>query len=240
LSGAEATLRADLPAIARRARSEGRFAHVRLQTNGRRLANRAYLDELIEAGIDEYFISVHAGTADLDAVLTRNPRSFFEMRNGLANCIAAGVRTISNTCVTSRNHGDLDALASFLIDEGVPESRFWAFIEFGDIGQAAEHVRFGEAVPNVLAAVERLREAERLVELQWFPKCLLGTHQHLLRNRRDDTLIHEEFTKRSHAHGAFSCPHQERCPAFGQSCLGLHERYVALFGDERQLLTSLA
>ena len=38
LAGAEATLRADLPDIARRALEEGGFEVIRLQTNGRRLA----------------------------------------------------------------------------------------------------------------------------------------------------------------------------------------------------------
>ena len=239
LAGAEATLRKDLGDLARRALAEGGFKSVRLQTNGRRLGDRAYLRSLVEAGISEYFISIHAGTAALDAVLTRNAKSFGEMREGVRACLELGVRTLSNSCVVSGNVEGLDALASFLIEERVPECHFWSFIEFGDVGQAAEHVSYQRAVPPLLAAVSRLRAAGRGVVLSWFPECLLAEHAPLLVNHRDDTLIHDEFSGRARAAGRFSCPHQAACPKFGKSCMGLHERHVAVVGDERALLRPL-
>src|SRR5262249_43053509 len=85
LAGAEATLSDRLPDVATRALAEGGFEHVRLQTNGRRLADRSYLASLVAAGIREFFVSIHAGTPELDAYLTRNPSSFREMLEGLAN-----------------------------------------------------------------------------------------------------------------------------------------------------------
>ena len=63
LSGAEATLRKDLGAIVTRARSEGGFDIVRMQTNARRLGDRSYIRSLVDAGLTEYFVSVHAGEA---------------------------------------------------------------------------------------------------------------------------------------------------------------------------------
>lgn len=237
LAGAEATLRRDLASVARRALDEGGFKTVRLQTNGRRLSDRAYLKTLVDAGISEYFISVHAGTPALDAKLTRNTKSFAEMTAGLRACLDAGVRTISNSCVVSGNVGGLDALASFLVTERVPECHFWSFIEFGDVGQGAEHVSYASAMPGLLQAVSRLREAGRTVVLSWFPECLLGPHRALLHNHRDDTLIHDEFSQRAKKSGGFSCPHQAVCPQFGKTCMGLHERHVAVIGDERELLS---
>jgi molybdenum cofactor biosynthesis enzyme MoaA len=240
LAGAEATLRKDLPDIARRAHAEGGFEIVRLQTNGRRLGDRAYLDTLIAAGIGEYFVSIHAGTAELDAVLTRNKKSFAEMRAGVRQCVDAGVRIISNTCVVRGNHDQLGALADFLLEERVPESHFWAFLEFGDVGQGGEHVSYRASIPHLRAAVEKLRAAKRDVVLSWFPVCLLGDLAPLQKNHRDDTLIHDEFANRARAHGGFSCPHQASCPQFGKTCFGLHERYVELLGDERDVLRPIA
>src|SRR5881628_242726 len=61
-TGAEVTLRADLPQLARTAREAG-FEHVRIQTHGVRLAGMDYCRELVDAGIDEYFVSVTAADA---------------------------------------------------------------------------------------------------------------------------------------------------------------------------------
>ncbi|MCA9593371.1 MAG: radical SAM protein [Myxococcales bacterium] len=237
LAGAEATLRADLPDIARRALEEGGFEVIRLQTNGRRLAKASYLAQLIDAGVQEYFVSVHAGTAELDAHLTRNPLSFREMRAGLENLVRSGARTISNTCVSRDNYEHLGELSDFLLEVGVPESHFWAFIEFGDIGQSDQHVPHAEAIPHVQAAARRLLAAGHEVVLSWFPECALGDVRDRLVDHRDDTLIHDEFSSRAKNHGGFSCPHQERCTHFGKTCIGLHERHVELCGDERELLT---
>src|SRR3569832_65290 len=55
LTGAEVTLRRDLPAMAQQARASG-FEHVRIQTHGVRLADPGYCHELVEAGVDEFFV----------------------------------------------------------------------------------------------------------------------------------------------------------------------------------------
>ncbi|MEZ4227488.1 MAG: radical SAM protein [Polyangiaceae bacterium] len=240
LAGAEATLRKDLPDIARRALAEGGFRVVRLQTNGRRLKDANYARQLVDAGISEFFVSVHAGRAELDRKLTRNPNSFAEMSAGLDNLRGLTVRLMSNTCVSASNVDDLDALATFLIDHGVPESHFWGFIEFGDIGQQAEHVAFARAVPATLAAARRLLAQGNQVVLSWFPRCMLEDLQHLLIDHRDDTLIHESFSSRAKAHGGFSCAHSASCARFQRGCMGLHERHVELIGDEAHLLRPLA
>jgi MoaA/NifB/PqqE/SkfB family radical SAM enzyme len=234
-SGAECTLRPDLPEVAHRARTRGGFRHVQIQTNGRRLADRSFLVKLLAAGIDEYFVSVHAGDAALDAQLTRAPKSFAEMRQGLHNLREVGARVISNTAVTRSNHAHLEAVADFLIAEDIPECELWAFIEYGDIAQDGEHVRFGEAAPFVRAAARKLVDAGREVRLSWFPECLLGPERDVVRHHRATLLIHDQFSTRAQAHSGFSCPHEDRCPAFGTTCLGLHERYLEVFGPDAAL-----
>ena len=70
LTGAEVTLRRDLPDLARHVRASG-FQHVRIQTHGMKLADPAYCRELVEAGIDEYFVSVTAADAATHDELAR-------------------------------------------------------------------------------------------------------------------------------------------------------------------------
>ena len=235
-SGAECTMREDLPELANRALTRGAFEVVQIQTNGRKLADQGYLIKLLAGGISEYFVSVHAGTAELDAELTRAPRNFAEMRQGLRNVRRVGSKLMSNTAGTRRNHRHLDELATFLIEEEVAECHFWAFIEYGDIDQQGEHVPHTESVPYVLEATKRLEEAGRKVVISWFPECMLGDMRHALDNHRATLLIHDEFADRSKAHGDFHCPHRQSCPRFGESCVGLHERYVEVYGDHPEAL----
>lgn len=235
LAGAEATLLPELLELVVQARAEGGVDHVRLQTNGRRLADEALLDALIAAGVDEFFVSVHAPDAARDHLVTRSRASFDQMLAGLRNLLDRPVRTMSNTVVSRSTHLWLPELADLLLVEGVREAHFWAFLEFGDIGQAAEHVAFADSVPPLLEAVRKLDEAGRAVVLSWFPQCLLGPWARLLVNHRDDTQITEHFSRRVHEAGRFGCPHA--CPALGRSCYGLHPRHVAVIGDEAAILS---
>ena len=237
LSGAEATLRPDLGELVRRARAEGGFDIVRLQTNGRRLADPKACSALVDAGLSEFFVSVHAHDAALDAQLTRARRSFEQMRAGLASIRDTGARLITNTCITSGNAAFLPEIADFLLAENVREARFWAFVEFGDVGQAGEHVDFVAAAEPLREAVSRLRRAGVDVRVSWFPACLLGEHADVVDNHRSFTVIHETFRSRLQASSQFGCDHAETCARFPRGCVGLHERYVERFGTQAEHLT---
>ena len=63
LTGSEITLRRDLPDLARRARAAG-FEHVRIQTHGMHLGDPGYCETLLNAGVDEYFVSVAGPDAE--------------------------------------------------------------------------------------------------------------------------------------------------------------------------------
>jgi wyosine [tRNA(Phe)-imidazoG37] synthetase (radical SAM superfamily) len=83
LTGSEITLRRDLPELARRARAAG-FAHVRIQTHGMHLNRAPYLESLIDAGVDEFFISVAGQDAATHDHITRVPGSWARMMQGIA------------------------------------------------------------------------------------------------------------------------------------------------------------
>ena len=232
LSGAEATLRKDLAQIVRRAVIEGGFDVVRMQTNGRRLAKKPYLEGLVEAGITEFFVSVHAADAALDARLTRAPRSFDQMLAGIRNIRAVGARLITNTCITSGNAQTLPRVAELLIAEGVRECRFWAFVEFGDIGQGDEHVDFTRAAGPLREAVALLRGAGADVRVRRLPACRRGPPADAVENHRSFTVIHRAFSDRLRESSEFSCAHAASCARFPRGCVGLHERYIERFGDQ--------
>ena len=103
LTGSEITLRRDLADLARRARAAG-FEHVRIQTHGMHLAQQAYCDSLVEAGVDEYFVSVAGPDAETHDAITTVPGSFEKTLRGLEILDRHdGVVTLTNTVVTSQS-----------------------------------------------------------------------------------------------------------------------------------------
>lgn len=236
LSGAEVTLREDLAGIAARATGPGGFEVVRIQTNGRRLADPALARKLFEAGIREYFVSVHAPEATLDAAITGSSRSFAEMCEGVAQVRALGAWICSNTVVCQQNASSLPELARLLIDLGFSEAHFWSFLNIGEAGQEESLVSLKDALPPLLSAIDILRATGLRVTTKWFPRCLLGVHGDSLDNHQPQLLIRDEFQDRLSDGFRFGCVFSKDCDHFGRGCDGLHAGYVAHYGDEQNVL----
>ena len=66
LSGAEVTMLDDLDEYVRFAASLRCFDRIQIQTNGRRLSDRRYLEGLIDCGVNESFISIHGRSDQLE------------------------------------------------------------------------------------------------------------------------------------------------------------------------------
>ncbi len=236
LTGAEVTLRPDLADIARLATTEGRFSRVRIQTNARRLRDAEYTASLIDAGITEYFVSVHAHTADLDHRITRSSRSFAEMRQGIARLLEAGAAVTANTVLCRSNVAHLPEIARFILDMGVTDLHFWSFLELEGVQQSAELTPLSDSLPPLLAALDRVKAAGARGTVKWMPRCLLGRHADCLDNHQPHMFIHDQFQARLNRSFEFRCPHERTCGHFRRGCDGLHQRYIAVFGDEAGLL----
>lgn len=240
ISGAEATLRKDLPDLARRARHHGKFSHVRIQTNARRTADPETARRLVDSGIDEYFVSIHGHTPELDARITQAPKSFHEMLRGVSNLLGLGARVISNTVMCADNAEHLPNIADFILGLGIGESHLWNFLELGDVRQGNQHVRITTLQPHLLETLRRFTSRQVAVTVKWFPRCLLGPYGHLLDNHQPQMLIRDEFQKRLSDAFTFGCPHASQCVHFRRTCDGLHDRYRGLYGDESDALRPTA
>jgi uncharacterized Fe-S cluster-containing radical SAM superfamily protein len=75
LSGGEPTLNPRLPNYVRLARRAG-VRDVELQTNAIRLADPALVSELVQAGVDVAFVSLHGSCAEVSDRVTQSPGTF--------------------------------------------------------------------------------------------------------------------------------------------------------------------
>ena len=229
LTGSEVTLRDDLPELARRIRASG-FEHVRIQTHGVRLASESYCRELVEAGIDEFFVSVTAADAATHDAITQVPGAFDRMLRGLENLDAMqGVTTLTNTVITRLSYQQLAAVVERLGHlRRLAQMEFWNYWpmrEADDKNLIASHL---EVLPHLRAAIGRARALGRGVAVKNFPECLLGEDRPALDNRQPQLHIDQAFWPEFMRNGFHQCVHRKYCSA--QQCLGLNTAYVKKYG----------
>jgi MoaA/NifB/PqqE/SkfB family radical SAM enzyme len=238
MTGSEVTLRRDLPELARAARASG-FEHVRIQTHGMRLADEAYCRELVEAGIDEYFVSVTAADAASHDAITGVAGSFERTLRGLENLEAfPGVAALSNTVITRLSYRQLPEVVARLSHlRRLAQMEFWNYWpmrETDDKDLVASHL---DVLPYLREAIARARNCGRSVEVKNFPECLLGDDAHALNNDQPKLVIDPEFWPEFMRNGFHQCVHRTYCGA--RRCLGLNTAYVRKYGWHADLLVPL-
>jgi MoaA/NifB/PqqE/SkfB family radical SAM enzyme len=242
LTGSEITLNRDLPEWARMAKQHG-FEHVRIQTHGMHLVNRNYCANLIDAGVDEFFISVAAADAETHDAITGMPGSFDKTIQGLKNLESfSNVITITNTVVTTLSYRQLPQLVKLLGPlQRLAQMEFWVYwpmSEKDDKNLITSHL---DLLPFLRSAISEARLVNHYVEIKNFPECLLGEDRMLLDNDQPQLFIDPDFWPEFMRNGFYQCIHREQCAS--TKCLGLNSAYVEKFGwhsDELSPLTAPA
>jgi len=233
-TGGEVTLEKSLLQFVTHARQSGAFRHVRLQTNGRKLADPAFTQSLVDAGIDEFFVSLHGDTAALHDRITQRPGSFDELIAGLANLATQPVRRITNTVVHRTNIGAFAGIVNVAHRHGVSEMEFWNYLPMEDHADERNLMApLGDAMPTLRQALERCAALGIRSVTKYVPRCLLGEHGTTLDNSQPDTIIVETFWN---DFPRFACLYEAECE-HSDECLGLSHDYVRKFGWEEQRLT---
>jgi radical SAM protein with 4Fe4S-binding SPASM domain len=110
-TGGEPTLYPGLVDLIREAENIGLITG--LNTNGRRLAVRSYVNALLYAGLSHVQITLESCRAEIHNTMTC-AYSFVETCLGIANAISAGLHVITNTTLTRRNVGHALETIDFL------------------------------------------------------------------------------------------------------------------------------
>ena len=233
-TGSEVTLRRDLTELARMARDHG-FSHVRIQTHGMKLANEKYLQELVDAGVDEYFVSITAADAATHDAITQVPGSFDRTMRGLENLEQHDVATMTNTVITRLSYQQLPALVERVGHlkrlKRMDFWNYWPMRENDDKDLVASHL---DVLPYLRDAIAGARERGITLEIKNFPECLLGSDREYLNNDQPELIIDPEFWPEFMRNGFHQCAHRSYCGA--ERCLGLNTAYIEKFGWHADVL----
>ncbi|MCW5879018.1 MAG: radical SAM protein [Anaerolineales bacterium] len=116
LTGGEATLHPDLPQIIQYAEKLGMV--VGLNTNGRHIAHKPYMEELAEAGLNHVQITLGSSRGEVhDAMM--GATSFEQTLRGIENAVASRVHVITNTTLMRANMDHAEEIIEFLYSLGI-------------------------------------------------------------------------------------------------------------------------
>ncbi len=238
LTGAEVTLRKELPDWAKQARRAG-FEHVRIQTHAMRLADPAYCETLVAAGIDEYFISVTAATAELHDQITEVPGSFEKTITALRNLDKfSQVKLMTNTVITRLSYQSAPDLVELLKDlQRLVQMDFWGYWPMEEDGHSDLLAPHTDVRPYLKTAIQKAREYRRHVEIKNFPACLLGEDARYMSNDQPELRTDPNFWTEFNRNGFHQCAYRDVCGS--KQCLGLNSAYIKLYGWMEDVLSPL-
>lgn len=163
-TGGEPTLRADLPDLIAHAEHNGQI--VGLNTNGRRLSDPEYLDQLVDAGLDHVQITLESHDPQIHDQMVGAKGAWQQTVAGVKNALETPLYVMTNTTLLLHNSPHIEATLDFLGSLGVPTIGLNALIYSGR-GKTV-----GSGLPEAklyhLLEVARQRTAHYQQRLIWY------------------------------------------------------------------------
>lgn len=238
LSGAEVTTFDEVCRYVQFAASLGWFKKIQIQTNGRKLADKDYIQRLVDSGVNEFFISIH-GLEEVHDAVARVPGAFRETLQGIRNLDLFDVNVITNSVLTRANFSDIHDLFALLMRERVSEIHLWNYfpMERKDTKDLVVSMRdFAALLPGLLALGY---EAGKALVFKSFPSCLSRGEPGFFDGFFPVTVLPDMFWREFSECGFGACVHRQRKACQVKDCWGLSSAYIDKYGDERDLLSPM-
>ena len=180
LTGGEPSLSDLIPEITRYAVSKG--LHVRMITNGSRIAKRELAESYVEAGLRHYHVSIHSCRPELEDLLTGVKGSFAMALDALENLGALGATVNINTVINKMNADHLDETVKFFTSKFPFISHFvWNNLD-PSMGRAETNRdtahRLADFELSLARAMRHLHKSGRTFRVERVPLCYMTEFAH--------------------------------------------------------------
>ncbi|MFZ5882054.1 MAG: PqqD family peptide modification chaperone [Chloroflexota bacterium] len=161
-TGGESTLREDLPELIAHAEANGQITG--LNTNARRLADKAYVQRLVDAGLDHVQITVESSNEAIHDEMMQAKGAHRQTLRGLQNVLETRLYVMTNTTMLRTNVHTIPDTLDFLADLGVPTVGLNALIYSGQGLTVGTGLRENELQPILDMATRKTDErGQRLI-----------------------------------------------------------------------------
>ncbi len=128
-----------------------------LNTNGRKLADKRFLNSLVDAGLDHVQITLESHDPDIHDRMVNAKGAWAETVRGLENVLESRLYVMTNTTLLTHNKETIKDTLAFLADLGVPTIGLNALIYAGKGAEVGTGLREEELPPL-------LEEARTIIE----------------------------------------------------------------------------
>jgi MoaA/NifB/PqqE/SkfB family radical SAM enzyme len=177
LTGGEPTLHPELPRIAAYARQQG--LHVRIITNGSRLAEASFAEALAESGVELVHVSIYSVRPEVEARLRGLPGTLDRAFAALDSAHAAGITINVNSVVCRDNADHLDENVRYLVEHH-PYVRHFVWNNLDPSMGRAEHdkerftPRLADFELSLHRALSFLQQTGRTFRVEKVPLCYMA------------------------------------------------------------------
>jgi radical SAM protein with 4Fe4S-binding SPASM domain len=161
-TGGEPTLRSDLPELIAHAERNGQITGI--NTNGRRLKDPAFVQSLVNAGLDHVQITLESHLPEIHDAMVHSLGAWQDTVTGLRNALQAHLFVMTNTTLLESNQAQLAGTLQFLAETGVPTFGLNALIYSGRGETVGTGLKESQLPPLLdLARNHAARSGQRLI-----------------------------------------------------------------------------
>jgi len=176
LTGGEPTLHPELPRIAAYASSQG--LHVRMITNGWRLADPAFAKAVAEAGVELVHVSVYSVRPEIEAQLRGTEGTLEKAFAAVRNAHENGIEVNINCVINKLNADHLDENIDYWIDNHPYVRHFvWNNLDpsmgRAEVNQAQFTPRLADFEVSLFRALSKLYASGRTFRVEKVPLCYM-------------------------------------------------------------------
>jgi molybdenum cofactor biosynthesis enzyme MoaA len=235
--GGEPSLHPDLIQSIERARELG-YDRIRIQTNGIRFAYPPFTRRCLQAGANEFSLSIKGADAGIHNPITQNPDSFDRLIQGAETLVTAGARVEGDILITTPSMPRLADAVERFAGLGLGRFTFWLASLSGMQGRDLEPLvpRMIDLIPHLESAFETADRAGVATTTLHTPPCVLKP-EYRGRYVHAGTWKLSVITPGSQPFAAEESPIEggaylkscERC-SLRTGCLGPRKDYLDLYG----------
>jgi MoaA/NifB/PqqE/SkfB family radical SAM enzyme len=176
LTGGEPTLHPELPKICAYARDVG--LHVRMISNGHRLADPKFAQQMGEAGLQIVHISIYSIRPEVEEVLRGMPNTLTRALKALDNCHDNGIDININSVINKQNADHLDENIAYYIEHH-PYIRHFVWNNLdpsmgrAEVNQNQYMHRLKDSEASLYRALKLLHDSGRTFRVEKMPLCYL-------------------------------------------------------------------
>ncbi|HOO55351.1 MAG TPA: radical SAM protein [bacterium] len=234
--GGEPTVRDDLPILAKVAKKLG-YEKIGVKSNGMRFCYPEYVEQCMEAGINEYCISLWGHNPAVHDMMAGRAGAFEMTEMGMKHLVDFGADVTLDFLLTTETVEFLpQIIEKASVETGIKKFSVWLFSIFGAGGMRHELLpRMSIAGEKVVEAYEKVRDSAVAFKTSHIMPCCLKGRESLYYNVRDIRLLiatpgssfmgeESPFEAGRHVKACGSCE-------YAGVCSGPRPEYLDVFGD---------